>query len=266
MAGWSIMPRRSTTWPAAYHPHLKKLLGPASRTYYEHVLGEQDGLYHILHVLSPRGALSDTDTGDLPALTMPPSDPKGKTPRPISAWGHDYPPATVALNSMSGPWADPWIAEWIDEKPLPWSALLEKKTDDGGDWVSTYFGENYGLTSIRRTPQRIHVLGQWRRKAELPSTMRDIGTLDLRIGFNQTQIGDDGAGVISQQGVYRAYQHRQQADHARAAAARASSSSRRPSIQFGQRKLPAQEITSVQCTAALFKLRAARPDLGDLRR
>ena len=54
---------------------------------------------------------------------------------------------------------------------------------------------------FRLASQRIHVLGQWRRKAELPSSMRDIGTVDLRIGFNRTQIGNDGAGVMSEQGA-----------------------------------------------------------------
>ena len=36
--------------------------------------------------------------------------------------------------------------------------------------------------------------------------MRDIGTLDMRVGFNQTQIANDGSGVISEQGAYRTFQ------------------------------------------------------------
>ena len=257
MAGRNIIAKTVNDLAGGYHPNLKKLIGPASRTYYEHVLGQQDGLYHVLHVLSPRGVLCDEDTGTLPALTVE-KDANGNTPRPMSAWGHDYPAAAVALQSLSGPWADPWFAEMIDEKPLPWSSLVEKKLVADGDWVSTYFGVNYGLTSIRLTPQRIHALAQWRRKAELPSSMRDIGTLDLRIGFNQPQIGNDGPGTISEQGKYRTYQHcnklvmlarpqpgviaRQAAEH-----------------QFGQRKLPAQEIRSVQCTAALFNYEQPKP-------
>jgi hypothetical protein len=251
MAGWSLMVKTVEDLAGGYHPNLKKLIGPASRTYYEHVLGQQDGLYHILHVLSPKGALCDTDTGTLPALS---ADEK----RPVSAWGHDYPAAAVALQSMSGPWADPWIAELIDEKPLPWSAIYEKKVVSEGDWVTTYFGQNYGLASIRQTGQRIHVLGQWRRKAVLPSTMRDIGTLDMRIGFNQTQIGGDGSGTISEQGQYRTYQHGNKLVMLA-----------RPNVgvivqqagehQFGQGKLPAQEIRSVQCTAALFDYELPSP-------
>jgi hypothetical protein len=251
MAGWSIIEKTVNDLAGAYHPNLKKLLGPASRTYFEHALGVQDGLYHVLHVLSPRGALSDVGTGRLPALAQNPN-------QPISAWGHDYPAVTVALQSMSGPWAAPWFAEIVDEKPLPWSLLAEKKTVAEGDWVTTYFGENYGLSSIRLTPQRLHVLGHWRRKPDLPHSMSEIGTLDLRIGFNQTTVGCDGAGVISEQGKYRCYQQgnrlillarpqpnviaQQAAEH-----------------QFGQRKEPAQEIKSVQCSAALFNYEQPGP-------
>ncbi|OPZ88214.1 MAG: hypothetical protein BWY76_00058 [bacterium ADurb.Bin429] len=249
MAGQSILFKTVNDLANGYHPNLRKLIGPASRTYFEHVLGQQDGLYHILHVLSPRGALCDVETGALPDLTM--QAPDGKSRRPISAWGHDYPAATVALQSLSGPWSEPWLGEMIDEKPLPWFSMAEKKVVADGDWVSTHFGMNYGLSSIRLSPQRIHVLGHWRRKAELPASMRDIGTLDLRIGFNSTTVGNDLEGTISAQGKYRCYQRggtlimlaRPQADViAKQAGER----------QFGQRKLPAQEITSVQCSAALF--------------
>jgi len=122
---------------------------------------------------------------------------------------------------------------------LPWSSLVEKKVVVNGDWVTTYFGENHGLASIRLTPQRIHVLGHWRRKAERPSSMRDIGTLDMRMGYNQTQTANDGAGVISQQGHYRTYQHGNRLIMLA-----------RPNTGFMNQKK--NEIKSIQCTAALF--------------
>lgn len=257
-AGWSILQKTANDLAMSYHPNLKKLMGPASRTYYEHVLGQQDGLYHILHVLSKNGALSDVDTGTLPALTWPEADERGRKPKPVSAWGHDYTPEAVGLNSLSGPWADPWMTEWVDEKPLPWRVLAEKKVVASGDWVTTYFGENYGLSSIQKTPQRIHVLGQWRRKAERPQSMRDIGTLDMRIGFNETQIGNDLEGTISSQGKYRTYQHDNKLimlakPNPKAIAAQAGPR------QFGQKKLPEQEIRSVQCSAALFNFEDPSP-------
>lgn len=258
MAGWSIIQKTSNDLAMAFHPNLKKLLGPASRTYYEHVLGHQDGLYHILHTLSKKGALSDVATGKLPSLTNLVPDAKGRLPKPISAWGHDYTPMQVALNSLSGPWGDEWMSEWIDEKPLPWRALGEKKVTSEGDWVTTYFGENYGLSSIRKTGQRIHILGQWRRKAEIPTSMRDIGTLDMRIGFNQTQIGNDGDGIITPQGTYRTYQF----DNKLIMLAKPDPkviSERAKEFPFSQKKVPAQEIKSVQCTAALFNFEEPSP-------
>lgn len=264
-AGRSIIDKTANDLAISFHPGLKKLLGPASRTYYSHVLGEQDGLYHILHVLSKRGALADVETGVLPELTVSaelieatttgPAKPAA-APKPISAWGHDFPPAAVARASLSGPWADPWLTEWVDDKPLPWSLLVEKQGGQGG-LVTTWFGRDYGLSSIRELPQRIHVLGHWRRKPEPPASMRDVGTLDIRVGFNQTQIGDDGAGVITEQGSYRIGQH----ENTLLLLARP-----RPDVigkltknyPFGQAsnrfggKLPPQEITSVQCSVALF--------------
>jgi hypothetical protein len=134
----------------------------------------------------------------------------------------------------------------IDEKPLPWSSLVEKKVVADGDWVSTYFGVNYGLVSIRLTPQRIHVLGHWRRAAALPSSMRDIGTLDMRMGYNQTRIANDGAGVISEQGTYRTYQH----GNKLIMIARAN-------LEVMGKKQA--EITRIQCTAALFNFEAPQP-------
>jgi hypothetical protein len=244
MAGWSIIAKTVNDLAIGYHPNLRKLVGPSSRTCIPHVLGRQDGLYHILHVLSPQGALCDTETGVLPALT-PEKNDRGQTPRPVSAWGHDYPPATVAMQSLSGPWADAWFAEMVDGKPLPWSALVEKKVVADGDWVSTHFGVNYGLASIRRTSQRIHVLGHWRRKAERPASMRDIGTLDLRVGFNQTQIPEDGAGVISEQGHYRTYQHGNKLVMLA-----------RPNAEFLAKQ---KDVRSVQCTAALFNFEEPTP-------
>ena len=255
LAGWSIMQKTVNDLAMGYHPGLRKLVGPASRTFYEHVLGQQDGIYHILHVLSPKGVLCDADTGSLPELTSKAKDPNAK---PISAWGHDYPPEQVAQNSLSGPWADPWMSEWIDEKPLPWYALAEKKVVAEGDVVATWFGRNYALASIRATGQRIQVQGKWRRKAEAPGSMRELGSLDVLVGFNQTQIGCDGEGIVSKQGVYRIAQH-----HGKAIVlARpdpAVIAKQAGEHQFGQGKLPAQAITSVQCTVALFNYERPQP-------
>ena len=189
MAGRSIVDKTANDLAISYHPGLKKLFGPASRTYYSHLLGEQDGLYHILHVLSKRGALADVASGVLPDLTVSaavieettaaaqrqaaagkPGARPVRDPAPMSAWGHDVPPAAVARASLTGPWADPWLTEWVDDKPLPWSLRVEK----AGDLVTTWFGRDYGLSSVRELPQRIHVVGHWRQQPQPPKNKKNM--------------------------------------------------------------------------------------------
>ncbi|MCL1856237.1 MAG: hypothetical protein FWF84_01145 [Kiritimatiellaeota bacterium] len=205
MAGWSILEKNMEDLVGAYHPNLRKLIGPASRTIYDCVLGRMEGLQLILHTLSPSGTLTDTETGKLPWMSKDEAHPS-------SAWGEDFPPLSVAKSTLSGPWTDAWMSEVVDAKPLPWSLYAQKD----GRWVTTYFGENYGLASIvnelnhGHTPQRIHVLGHWRRVAEQPKPMTDVGTFDIRVGFNpQTRFVDDvGGGTVTQQGTFRNSQHR----------------------------------------------------------
>ena len=252
LTGWSILTKTVEDLAGAYHPNLRKLIGPSTRTYTEHVLGQQDGLYHILHVLSPRGVLSDMATGKLPALSA-------NEQKPISAWGHDYPATTVALQSLSGPWADAWMSELVDEKPLPWWSLAEKKVVSEGDWVSTYMGVNYGLSSICRTSQRMQVLGQWRRETAPPTSMRGIGTLDLRLGYNQTQIGNDGSGIISEQGKYLAYQDRSRLILLARPNTGFFNGLLTPKQDKAGKPLPIKEIRSVQMTAALFNYELPAP-------
>lgn len=255
--GWSIQNKFIEDLAAGYHPNLKKLIGPASRTYYEHVLGQQDGLYHILHVLSKNGALSDMETGKLPDLTDQTPNKHGRKPKPISAWGHDYPPEDVAMSSLNGPWMDLWQTELIDDKPLPWEATF-RKGGDKGNIVSTWFGENYGLASIQKGWQRLNVLGHWRRKPERPRSMTDIGTLDMRIGFNQTQIGNDGSGTISGQGKYETYQNKNRLIMIARPVGK-TIKAKAGKHKFGQKELPAQDIKTVQCSAALFSYEKPKP-------
>jgi hypothetical protein len=88
--------------------------------------------------------------------------------------------------------------------------------------------------------------------------MRDIGTLDMRVGFNQTQIANDGSGVISEEGIYRTFQEGNRLIMV---------AKPKPQViqqtaaehQYGNRKQPAQEIKSVQCTAALFSYEQPQP-------
>ena len=88
--------------------------------------------------------------------------------------------------------------------------------------------------------------------------MCDIGTLDMRVEFNQTQIGNDSDGVITAQGTYRTYQFENKLIMLAKPDPKVISE-RVKEFPFGQRKLPAQEIKSVQCTAALFNFEEPSP-------
>jgi hypothetical protein len=94
--------------------------------------------------------------------------------------------------------------------------------------------------------------------------MRDLGTLDVRIGFNQTQIGNDLPGDITRQGVYRIGQCRNKmillARPQTEVIARLSQNYRfgDPRNRMGGTLGP-QPITSVHCTAALFHYVEPRP-------
>jgi hypothetical protein len=80
----------------------------------------------------------------------------------------------------------------------------------------------------------------------------------MRIGFNQTQIGNDGEGVLTSQGAYGTYQF----DKKLVMIAKPESkviSERAKEFPFGRRKLPAQEIKSVQRSVALFNFEEPSP-------
>ncbi|MCL1857496.1 MAG: hypothetical protein FWF84_07670, partial [Kiritimatiellaeota bacterium] len=252
MVGWSILERNLEDLAAAYHPNVKKLVGPASRTISECILGRQEGLNFILHALSPKGALimEDAKAGQLPLLW------RGEGYQKVDSLGENFTPLSVARQSLVAPWTDPWMSELVDEKPLPWSLYALK----GNSWVATYFGENYGLASIINTRTRLGSLAHWRRKAELPETMADVGTMEIRMGFNAPTriLNDEGGGSISHQGVYRNLQHKNTlitiAKPDMEVIAREAKGRTEGGVTY-----PEQAITSVQCSVGLYNFEQPAP-------
>ncbi|MCL1857501.1 MAG: hypothetical protein FWF84_07695, partial [Kiritimatiellaeota bacterium] len=249
MLGWSVLEKNIEDLAGAYHPNLRKLMGPASRTIDKCVLGGQEGLHFILHVLSPKGVLTDRSGVLLPLSRYPEG-------RLVRTYGEDFPAAAVAKQSLIAPWADGWITELVDEKPLPWSLHAQK----GGSWITTYFGENYGLASMVNNAGRIHLLGHWRRKAQQPESMTEIGTLDARIGFNaQTHFADDrGGGAIMRYGTYKTHQYKNKlimlAKPDMNVIMEAAKGRSDNGIDY-----PAEEVKSVQCSVALFNFEEPSP-------
>ena len=193
LVGQSLLAKDIEELAGAWHPGLRSLIAGSSRTSLDFLLGSQDGLQHILHTLSPDGALRDYGTTNLPGN--------------ISTYGHDVPPAQIAMQTLSGPWAPEWMIPMIGGKELPFEARF---TGWGGAKRSCYLGSNYGLAvnALANTIPRIQIMGQWRREQKPVSSMTGLGTLDLRCGTGTTLWVNDGEGRITPFGTVSAIQDR----------------------------------------------------------
>jgi|GEM_PF-506654 len=165
---------------AAWHPNLKRFIGPASRTSLEFLLGTQEGGNFIMNTLSKNGVLTDIGTTKLPGG--------------IPVIGHDAPPALVGMLTLPKPWADEDAATMVDDKPLPWEAVHS----NGALWRRCYLGENYGLAAQLKGAARIQAMAQWRREDKEVTSALELGTLDIRMGFNETRWANEAGGWIGQ--------------------------------------------------------------------
>jgi hypothetical protein len=177
-----------------YHPALRRFISLSGRTGTGYVLGNQDGLQHIIHTMSRSGALTDFGQTSVAGITV---------------LGHDFLPSAVAGLSMDGPWAPEWFSNVVDEKSLP----FQSKVIGDGVLKTSYLGANYGLASGIGAQGTIPFLAQWRRASQQPSSLREIGTLLLRYGINRTEFLDtQNAGVVGNQGaLINTLQHRNKA-------------------------------------------------------
>jgi hypothetical protein len=185
--GKAILTKSVEELASCFHPGLRRFIATSGRTGVAYVLGEQDGLQHIMHVLSPAGALTDAGSSRVGG---------------IDVIGHDLLPGQVAELSLSGPWAPDWIPDLIEHKPIPYRFL----THGGGQWHQSYLGANYGLAS-RETSiafSTVPLLAQWRRSAEPVRSMTELGTLLVRYGINRTEFLDSiyhGTGQHNPNGI-----------------------------------------------------------------
>jgi hypothetical protein len=181
MMGSMIQTKNIGELVGAYHPNLRRFISPSSRTGIAYLLGIQDGLQYILHTLSRKGTLTDvgkeTTAGGM---------------RPIAK---ELSPALVAEQTAISPWAPEWMAEMVDNKPLPF-AYTNSYTQWGGFketplWRKGFLGHYYGLASQDvNGNETVPVMAQWVRKPEAANTAGDLGTLLVRYGFNTTEFLD----------------------------------------------------------------------------
>ena len=199
MMGKSILAKSVGEITAAYHPALRHFIASSQRTGTQHALLTQEGLHHIVHTLSREGALHDLDNNEVPD--------------DVPVIGRNVPPGRVAQQTATGPWAPEWVANMVDEKPLPFSMTCGYK--EWGHharnrlWRRTYLDENYGLASTDLHWGVVQVLGQWRRNADQPvSRIQEMGTFMIRCGINRTRLVNSHSGWMPSQGNLAAFQHK----------------------------------------------------------
>ncbi len=249
MMGQSIMAKSIEELASSYHPGLRRFVSSSGRTGIAYLLGIQDGLTAIMHTLSPSGTYTDFDKKEVTATNV----------EKMPVIGHDFQPGLAAQQSMNGPWAPDWMADIIDDKPLPYEMTVNYK--QWGNyastplWRKTYMGKNYGMASLDVScgNETVPVMGQWRREEKQAASMTDLGTLIVRPGINRTELldsiyHDNGQrnpnGCIGTQGsTITTLQHKNKM---------VVLTSPLPKLEFGGGRPVPAEVKSLQTTIGLF--------------
>lgn len=250
--GRNILSKSVGELAALYHPALRRFISPSGCTGIGYLLAIQDGTKHIVHTLSKTGALTDLGRKDIPG-GMP-------------MLGHDADPGVIAQQTLSGPWADEWVADIVDDKPLPFETVATYKQWGAFDstplWKRSFLGRNCGLASVDVAigNQTVPVMAQWRRDSQPAVNSEQVGTLLARFGVNTTEFLDsiyhettqrNPNGSIGQQGGFIAsFQFKNKL---------IAFASPYPGLRYPNDRPLASNITSVQTSIALLDLRA-KPD------
>lgn len=202
LMGRVILDRSLELLAAAYHPNLRRFIGPSGRARLPGVLVEQDGIYGVLHTLSRRGVLKYLDRAlDAKVNGMP-------------AWGYDFPPGRVAVQTLAGAWGSDWWTYAVDDKPIPFEETAAETTRNLFNpplWRRSYLGRHYGLASQDVKGGTVDVLAQWNSRADDSTTMEDLGTLTLRYAVNEPDMATTRGGSMPHAGGVLTLQHRNKA-------------------------------------------------------
>ena len=188
MMGRSALAKSIDEMCSAYHPALRHFIGPSGRTCVpEYLMQTQEGLQYILNTLSHSGTLHDIGNKELPSGW------------PVLAGDLRQ----AALASTTGPWAPEWMANYVDEKPLPFemTATFKQWGTHVLDplWRRTYLGHDYGVASTDINGGIVQAMGQWRREAKQVSTIQELGTMIIRPGINDTPLVNAAPGWMEAQ-------------------------------------------------------------------
>jgi hypothetical protein len=234
LMGKSCLAKSMDELVSAYHPGLRHFISVSGRTSVpEYLLATQDGLQYIMHSMSKSGALHDLTNPDMPAK-MP-------------VLGHAFGPREAALQTTTGPWGPEWMANMVDDKPLPFEMTTSFK--QWGThllnplWRRSYLGQHYGLASGDIPNGIVQVMGQWRREPKQVDKLQELGTLIVRSGINNTALVNAAPGWMEPHGQQAVLQSK-----------RALITVTSPYKMSGR-----EGVTSLQSTTALYNFQTPQP-------
>ena len=190
LLGKSTLRKSMEELVSAWHPGLRHFIATSSRTGIAYTQVIQEGTAHIIHTMSRKGALHDVNNPDRSGM-------------PVS--GSDLPARRVALKTLTGAWAPEWMANIVDDKPLPYEVTAAFRYwgyyYDAPLWKRSYLGNHYGVASLDIAHEEsVPVLAQWKRVDRPLETVQDLGTLLVRYGMNDTDFLRSRGGFVGLQG------------------------------------------------------------------
>lgn len=187
---------------SVYHPALRRFVCSGTRVRLSGVLAEQDGIYGALHTVSKAGVVNHIDT-----------DPTA-TVHGMPAWGYDFPPGRVAMQSLAAPWAPDWVSGPIDDRSAPCeetSAETTRGIYQPPLWKRTYLGRWHGLASQDMRGGTVDLVGQWVRAPRTATAPSERGMLTARYSANTPNLTSTREGLIPQAGLLLTFQSRNRA-------------------------------------------------------
>jgi len=197
LMGQSILAKAVEELTSLWHPNLKRFITTSGRTALSHLWVTQGGLEHIIHTLSPEGALHDVGNSNISGMRR---------------YDYNAPAGRIALQTTPGPWAPEWAVNMVDYKPMPYQMTTTFKGwgrfAHTPLWKRSYMTENYGLGSIDiDRGGSVPLMAQWRRHSRPVETVQDIGTLLMRYTKNTPTLLTQQGGIVSFGGGYLATLH-----------------------------------------------------------
>lgn len=202
LMGRILVDRTMEMLTTAYHPRLRRFVSSSTRARMSGVLIEQDGIYGALHTVSKAGAVKYLD------------QPPPATVHGMPAWGYDFPPGRVAMQSLQQPWAPSWVAGLIDDKPVPFEETATETTRNNFKpplWRRSYLGRWYGLATADIRGGAVDIMAQWVHAPQASTRLDDLGTLTARYVANGPDLSTTREGGSEQAGLTLIFQSRNRA-------------------------------------------------------